>query len=275
MTGVDPEVMAFYERGDEAGRLESMGRLEFARTMALLERFLPPAPAAVLDVGGGAGAYALPLARRSYEVHLVDPIALHVEQALAAAQADPAAELASARIGDARALPQADASVDAVLLLGPLYHLTETAERKRALEEALRVLRPGGVLAAVGISRFASTLHGILRGFLLDPGFEPLVERDVVEGQHRNPDRVPHWFTTAYFHRPEELAREVAGAGFDVRALLAVEGPAGAHSEVGELDTWLDDPAKREILMRTIARVEAEPSLLGASPHVMAIATRP
>jgi ubiquinone/menaquinone biosynthesis C-methylase UbiE len=274
MTGVDPEVTAFYERGDEAGRLESMGRLEFARTMVLLERFLPSAPAVVLDVGGGAGAYALPLARRGYEVHLVDPIALHLEQALAAAQADPAAELASARIGDARALPQADACADAVLLLGPLYHLTEAAQRKRALEEALRVLRPGGVLAAVGISRFASTLDGILRGFLLDPGFEPLVERDVVEGQHRNPDRVPHWFTTAYFHRPEELEREVASAGFDVRALLAVEGPAGTHSEVGELDAWLDDAAKREILMRTIARVEAEPSLLGASPHVMAIAIR-
>jgi ubiquinone/menaquinone biosynthesis C-methylase UbiE len=275
MTGVDPEVIAFYERGDEAGRLESLGRLEFARTMALLERFLPPAPAVVLDVGGGAGAYALPLARRGYEVHLLDPIALHVEQALAGAEADPAAELASARIGDARALPQTDASVDAVLLLGPLYHLTEAAQRQRALEEALRVLRPGGVLAAVGISRFASTLHGILRGFLLDPGFEPLVERDVVEGQHRNPDRVPHWFTTAYFHRPDELEREVAGAGFDVRALLAVEGPVGAHGEVGVLDAWLDDPAKRELLMRAITRVEAEPSLLGASPHVMAIATRP
>lgn len=274
MTGVDPEVIAFYERGDEAGRLESLGRLEFARTMELLERFLPPPPAVVLDVGGGAGAYALPLARRGYEVHLLDPIALHLEQALAAAEADPAAELASARIGDARALPQADVSVDAVLLLGPLYHLTEAAQRERALAEALRVLRPGGVLAAVGISRFASTLHGILRGFLLDPAFEPLVARDVAEGQHRNPDRVPHWFTTAYFHRPDELEREVASAGFDVQALLAVEGPAGAHSEVGELDAWLDDPAKREILMRATARVEAEPSLLGASPHVMAIAIR-
>jgi ubiquinone/menaquinone biosynthesis C-methylase UbiE len=275
MTGVDPEVIAFYERGDEASRLESLGRLEFARTMELLERFLPQAPAMVLDVGGGAGAYALPLARRGHEVHLLDPIAVHLEQALAAAEADPAAELASARIGDARALPQPDASVDAVLLLGPLYHLTEAAQRERALAEALRVLRPGGVLAAVGISRFASTLHGILRGFLIDPAFEPLVERDVAEGQHRNPDRVPHWFTTAYFHRPDELEREAAGAGFDVRALLAVEGPVGAHGEVGVLDAWLDDPAKREVLMRAITRVEAEPSLLGASPHVMAIAIRP
>jgi SAM-dependent methyltransferase len=96
MTGVDPEVIAFYERGDEAGRLESLGRLEFARMMELLERFLPPVPAVVFDVGGGAGAYALALARRGYEVHLLDPIALHLEQALAAVEADAAAELASA-----------------------------------------------------------------------------------------------------------------------------------------------------------------------------------
>jgi hypothetical protein len=113
------------------------------------------------------------------------------------------------------------------------------------------------------------------QGFLLEPGFEEVVARDVAEGQHRNPDHHPNWFTTAYFHRPDELEREVAGAGFDVRALLAVEGPVGAHGEVGVLDAWLDDPAKRELLMRAITRVEAEPSLLGASPHVMAIATRP
>jgi hypothetical protein len=92
MTGVDPEVIAFYQRGDEAGRLESLGRLEFARTMELLERFLPPVPAVVLDVGGGAGGYALPLARRGYEVHLLDPIALHLEQALAEEAAQDAVQ---------------------------------------------------------------------------------------------------------------------------------------------------------------------------------------
>ena len=183
----DREIAAFYDEGREAGRLEDWGRLEFARTLELLERYLPPPPAVVLDVGGGAGAYALPLARRGYEVHLLDPIALHVEQALAAARADPAAALASGRIGDARALPYADAGADAVLLLGPLYHLTEAGHRERALGEALRVLRSGGLLAAVGISRFASTLHGILGGLLANPAFEALVERDVAEGQHRNP----------------------------------------------------------------------------------------
>jgi SAM-dependent methyltransferase len=271
----DRDIAAYYARGQEQGRLADWGRLEFLRTRALLARFLPPAPAVVLDVGGGAGAYALPLAAEGYEVHLVDPMRLHVEQATAASAAQPAAPLASVQQGDARDLPFAAAVADAVLMLGPLYHLTEAADRARALREALRVLRPGGVLAAAAIMRFASTLDGIAQRFLLEPGFEDIVERDLADGQHRNPAGHPGWFTTGYFHRPDELEREVAAAGLDVGAVLAIEGAVGAAAETHALDDWLDDPAKREVLLRAIARVEAEPSLLGASPHVMAIATRP
>jgi SAM-dependent methyltransferase len=269
------EMSAFYDRGEEQGRLADWGRLEFVRTRELLARFLPPAPATVLDVGGAAGAYALPLAAEGYEVHLVDPVALHVDQARAASAGQPDAPLASAVVADARELPFEDASADAVLLLGPLYHLTEEEDRARALREAHRVLRPGGLLAAAAIMRFASTLDGVARGFLLEPGFEAIVERDLADGQHRNPDDHPRWFTTAYFHRPDELEREVAAAAFDVRELLAIEGAVGAAAETHALDGWLDDPAKREVLLRAIRRVEAEPSLLGASPHVLAVATRP
>jgi SAM-dependent methyltransferase len=266
---------AYYDRGDEQGRLGDWGRLEFLRTRELLARFLPAAPATVLDVGGAAGAYALPLAAEGYEVHLLDPVALHVEQARAASAAQPDAPLASVAVGDARELPFAGESADAVLMLGPLYHLTDAADRARALAEARRSLRPGGLLAAAAITRFASTLDGIVRGFLLEPGFEEIVERDLADGQHRNPDAHPRWFTTAYFHRPDELEREVAAAGFDVAALVAIEGAAGAAAEAHALDGWIDDPAKREVLLRAIRRVETEPSLLGASPHVMALATRP
>jgi SAM-dependent methyltransferase len=269
------EIAAYYERGNEQGRLGDWGRLEPLRTRELLQRFLPAPPATVLDVGGAAGAYALPLAAEGYEVHLVDPIALHVEQALAASAAQREAPLASAVVGDARELPFADASADIVLMLGPLYHLTEATDRTRALREARRALRPGGVLAAAAIMRFASTLDGIAQGFMLEPGFEEIVERDLADGQHRNPDGHPGWFTTAYFHRPDELEREVAAAGFEVRALVAVEGAVGAAAETHALDAWIDDPARREVLLRAIRRVEAEPSLLGASPHVMAFATAP
>jgi ubiquinone/menaquinone biosynthesis C-methylase UbiE len=269
------EIGAYYDRGDEQGRLGDWGRLEFLRTRELLARFLPAPPATVLDVGGAAGAYALPLAAEGYEVHLVDPVALHVEQARAASAAQTDAPLASVVVGDARELAVRDESADVVLLLGPLYHLTEAADRSRALQEARRALRPGGLLAAAAITRFASTLDGVAQGFLLEPGFEAIVERDLADGQHRNPDGHPGWFTTAYFHRPDELQREVAAAGFDVTALVAIEGAVGAAAETHALDAWIDDPDKRETLLRAIRRVEAEPSLLGASPHVLAVATAP
>jgi ubiquinone/menaquinone biosynthesis C-methylase UbiE len=269
------EIAAYYDRGNEQGRLADWGRLEALRTRELLSRLMPAPPATVLDVGGGAGAYALPLAAQGYEVHLVDPIALHVEQARAASAEQPEAPLASAAQGDARELPFADASADVVLMLGPLYHLTAAADRARALHEARRALVPGGLLAAAAITRFASTLDGVAQGFLLEPGFEAIVERDLADGRHRNPGGHPGWFTTAYFHRPDELEREVAAAGFDVTGVLAIEGAVGAAAETHALDAWLDDPGKREVLLRAIRRVEAEPSLLGASPHILAVATRP
>jgi SAM-dependent methyltransferase len=271
----DRDIAAYYDRGNEERRLGDWARLEFLRTRELLGRFLPAPPATVLDVGGAAGAYALPLAAEGYEVHLVDPVTLHVEQARAASASQTDAPLASALVGDARELPVEDSSADVVVLLGPLYHLTDGADRARALREARRALRPGGLLAAAAITRFASTLDGVAQGFLLEPGFEAIVERDLADGQHRNPDGHPGWFTTAYFHRPDELQREVAAAGFDVTALVAIEGAVGAAAETHALDAWIDDPDKREILLRAIRRVEAEPSLLGASPHMLAVAIRP
>src|SRR5574341_2038107 len=96
---VDPEIRGFYERYDEAGRLgQGYFALEEARTRLLLERHLPPPPAAVLDVGGGAGAYALWLAARGYHVRLIDPVPRHVEQARAASARAPA-PLGGARLG--------------------------------------------------------------------------------------------------------------------------------------------------------------------------------
>jgi 2-polyprenyl-3-methyl-5-hydroxy-6-metoxy-1,4-benzoquinol methylase len=84
---VDAEIIAYYEHGLERDRLASGGRrIEFLRIWDLLKRCLPAAPARVLDVGGGAGAYAIPLAAAGYEVHLIDPVPLHIEQAAAASR---------------------------------------------------------------------------------------------------------------------------------------------------------------------------------------------
>jgi ubiquinone/menaquinone biosynthesis C-methylase UbiE len=270
---LDAEILVHYEVGVERERLlrGGAGHLEYLRTRELLARYLPPAPATVLDVGGGAGVYALPLAREGYPVHLIDPVPLHVEQAREVSALQRDALLASAEVGDARRLMCDDNSVDTVLLLGPLYHLTSRDDRLQALREAYRVVRPGGVLAAAAISRFASTYDGLLRGFLEDPRFEEIVERDVREGQHRNPSGRPEWFTTAYFHLPEELRDEVIEAGFKLEALVGIEGPAWV---LPDLDSWLEDPPRRSRLLDAIRRVETEPSLLGATAHILVVGRR-
>ena len=265
------EMAAHYEVGVEEGRLATWGRLEFIRTMEILHRYLPVPPAVIVDVGGGPGAYALPLAAEGHVVHLLDPMALHIEQAQQASAAQAKGGLASLEQGDARELPWPDESADVALLLGPLYHLTRSKDRLKALAEARRVLRPGGLLVAAAISRFASTYDGLARGFLAESMFRSIVEQDVRDGQHRNPERNPDWFTTAYFHRPDELSDEIRSSGFALDGVLAVEGPGGW---LANLDWWLDDADRQELLMTAIRRVESEPSLLGASLHLLAVARR-
>ena len=248
---LDAEILAHYEEGVERERLlrGGAGRLEYLRTRELLARYLPPPPVTVLDVGGGAGVYALPLAREGYSVHLIDPVPLHVNQAREVSALQRDAPLASAEVGDARRLAWDDNSVEAVLLLGPLYHLTSRHDRLQALREAYRVVRPGGVVAAA-ISRFASTYDGLLRGYLVYPMFKDIVERDVREGQHRNPSGRPEWFTTAYFHLPQELRDEVIEAGFSVEALVGIEGPGWV---LPDLNSWVEDPSRRSTLLDAVS----------------------
>jgi ubiquinone/menaquinone biosynthesis C-methylase UbiE len=253
---------------DEDSRLQQgWGPLELARTQELILRALQPAPATILDVGGGSGIYSAWLASLGYEVRLIDPVSKHLDQALSRSlrQEKP---IAGMRLGDARHLEENEMSVDAVLLLGPLYHLTERNDRIKSLEEAFRVLHPGGLVFAVAISHFASLFDSLRNGFFEDPSFAPILDRDLADGQHRNETGNPQYFTTAFFHRPGELSRELIAAGFRVEEVVAIEGPGWLARDFDNLWT---DRSLRERLLQSIRKVEREPSILGASPHILAV----
>jgi ubiquinone/menaquinone biosynthesis C-methylase UbiE len=268
---IPAEVTAHYERYDERTRLrEGDGQLEEARTRILIERLFPPAPGVVLDIGGGPGAYANWLAAAGYEVHLRDPMPRHIEEAMAAS--DAGHPLASAAVGDARHLDFTDESADAVLLLGPLYHLTEFEDRIGALREVRRVLKPGGVVLAAAVSRFASALDGIWRNLVADPEFRSILERDLADGQHRNPTGNLTYWTTAYLHEPEEFAAELDAAGLQRTEVLAVEGIGWIMPDFDE--RWADMASRRHIL-DVVARTEREPTILGVSPHLLGVGWKP
>jgi SAM-dependent methyltransferase len=272
MNLIPEEIEAHYRQTKESERLAADGRgeLERLRTHAILARRLPPAPAIIYDVGGAAGVYAFPLAKQGYEVHLIDPVELHLDQAKAFARSSGTA-LKSISLGDARNLDIASSSAHAVLLLGPLYHLVDQSDRRQALREAHRILKPGGVLFAAAISRFASLIDGLASGFFHDSEFRKIIAADLASGQHRNPTGNPFYFTTTYFHRPEDLAEEVCSVGFNHVETLAIEGPAWSAARFP--DTW-NEPIQRQNLMEFLSLTEQEPSIKGASAHLMAVARR-
>jgi SAM-dependent methyltransferase len=274
MSADDAELRAYYERGMERDRLtDGRGRLEFIRTCEIVLRRLPGSPAVVADIGGGPGRYALWLAELGYQVEHRDLMPLHVEQLTA-----DAAELAgaggagvSSAVGDARDVDLPDASVDAVLLLGPLYHLLDRADRVRALTEAARIVRPGGPVFAAAITRWAARIDGLLRERLYLAHPEVLGRIDEIDRTGLLPPFQEAGFS-AFCHRPEELHAELAEAGLEVTDLVSVEGPAFI---LGDLDARLADPADWRVVLDVARAVERVPELLGLGPHLLGTGIRP
>lgn len=261
---VPPGIIDFYASGyDEGSRLSKSadGVLEMVRTQELLRRHLPPAPAKVLDVGGGPGAHARWLVEAGYAVHLVDPVERHVQEALGTG--------ATAERGDARELPAGDGTYDAVLLLGPLYHLTDPADRRAALAEARRVVRPGGLVAAAGINRYAPLFEHTAYAHLHRPAIEESIAESLATGVYDG----SRGFTEAYFHTADELAAELRDSGCEDPVVYGIEGPVWSLLKATEQHTGesLAGTPLFESALVAARLAEPHPELLAASSHLLAL----
>ncbi|MEY9956734.1 class I SAM-dependent methyltransferase [Streptacidiphilus sp. MAP5-52] len=266
---ITAQVTGWYGESDaESIRLSATaeGRLELHRTRELLQRHLPPPPARILDVGGGPGAHAEWLVKDGYTPHLVDPVQRHLDQA--ARRAGCTTEL-----GDARHLTPEDASYDVVLLLGPLYHLLDQDDRDAALAEARRVVRPGGIVAAAAIGRYASlTEHAATGNLGTHPRLAANVAQIITTGAYDG----SRGFTAAKFHTADELHAEMTAAGLPPTAVYSVEGPMWGIVRAVEQRTGVpladDDPLMLSAL-EAARQAEQHPDLLAASSHLLAIAS--
>ncbi len=252
------EIADHYASGQEATRLiRSMhGRLEFLRTQELVRRFLPLPPARVLDVGGATGIHARWLANDGYQVHVVDIVDHHVESAASLPGV-------TAEVGDARKLASPTGSIDAVLLLGPLYHLTGAHDRELALRECHRVLRPRGVIFAAAISRYLGVMDPG-SGEQLTPEVFDSIRATITSGDYDGRSG----FVSSHWHTADELRHEFQMSGFRDVEVFGIEGPAWAT-----LDAYGEEAFEqhRDVTLECARLVEQDPLLMHASAHLLAV----
>ncbi|HZM83673.1 MAG TPA: class I SAM-dependent methyltransferase [Candidatus Limnocylindrales bacterium] len=266
---IDERVARRYAETDEDERLwiPGIGDLVRLRTWDIFERFLP-AGCAIADIGGGPGTHAAYLASCGHQVALFDPIDRHVHAARSRSAAQPDAAF-NALLADARQVPLSDDSVDVALLMGPLYHLVDASQRLLALQEAARIIRPGGHILAEVITRHAWVIEATVRDMLSEPGIWEDFVRNLTTGLSQDPNQTPDGGFFAYFHRIDELEAELEAAGFADISLIAVE---GFGRILGDLATRMSDPAP---LLRSLRLCETERSMLGVSAHIIGWARKP
>ena len=264
-------IKKYYNGGIEKNRLDlDIFRLEGIRTKEIIERFLTKQGLNILDVGGGAGFYSFWLARLGHHVSLVDLTPRNIELAGEYAKQHQLS-LLTCETGDATNLNFKDDQFDIVLLLGPLYHLTEEQERIKALSEARRVLKPGGILLAAIISRYASLIDGLKRNLITDDHFEKILIHDLQTGIHLNETGNPEYFTSSFFHTPVQITNEIIKSGLEFEKLVAIESVGWIVDDLNE--RWQDERYRNKI-QRIINIVEANEDLISMSPHIMAIARK-
>ena len=240
------KVKNYYKQFDEKNRLknDNSGKLEFLMTMRILEKNLPLVQVSqgdggidgvesadgvsILDLGGGAGVYSFPLAKKGYKVWLADLSETLLAQANKQKEEDNVHNLISCNQVNATNLScYKDQSFDVVLLFGPLYHLTEKAEREKCISEVGRVLKKGGKVFASFIPHLSGSI-ALVQRFCWSPEqvdintleecfasgkFKNLSDKGFQEGYYPASDEIENLFSANGFKK--ELLRSIRGFGYE------------------------------------------------------------
>lgn len=279
MKTIDTAVLAGYNAGIERNRLRTgIGLLEFERTKEILLNKLPKPPAVIYDIGGAYGEYSWWLASLGYEVHLFDLSETHIAMSAELEPEYPGVKLAAASVCDARSIPRPDKSADAILLMGPLYSITEFKERIFAIEECRRLLKSDGVLFSAALTPYSVLIprlayyhtEGRSRGKELDnPKVLATIERALEDGCYINPDRkIAGGLGSSHLHTAKALREELSLGGFDTETVYGVMGGAWL---VPNLEEVLTNPESKELLMKTVRMLDSHEEIIGLSGHLLAV----
>ncbi len=244
-------------------------RTEFAVNRKAMGIYLPPPPATVLDIGGGPGRYAIALTDLGYAVTMLDLSEGNLEVAKVKA-AEAGVSLDATIHGNATNLPRLPyESYDAVLLLGPLYHLLTKNDRSKAVCEAWRMLKTGGMVFAAVVTRYAAIRYAAVNEPEWILNDRSRMKQILESGQHpAEPERRHPDF---YFVRPEEFKPLMESSGFETLNLIGSEGVVAGHEDrINQLEgtlweSWVD----------LNFRLGQEPSLHGAADHLLYIGQKP
>ena len=282
MKTIDNAVLAYYESGREYNRLrKDIGLIEFERTKEILLESLPKPPAVIYDIGGAYGEYSWWLASLGYEVHLFDLSETNIRLSGELAKEYKGVSLASSEVADARNIPRPDKSADAVLLMGPLYHITGYDERIKAIKESFRLLKNDGLLFSAALTPYSVLLYNITvyspfgenrSAYLEDPDFISMVERELDDGCHVNPDKKFYdGLGSSHLHTSKALKAELEEGGFSDSEVHGIMGGAWLARDIDEL--WKNE-ASRKALMNTVRLLDGHEEIMGLSGHLLAVSRR-
>lgn len=245
------------------------GAVEFTVTKALIDRHFPDA-GRVLDIGGGPGRYAEWLTQRGFHVTLADAVPELLD--IARERVPEIEEIVTADARDLSRWP--DNSFDAVLCMGPLYHLTSATDRRRAISEVVRVLRPGGLAAFALITKYSHLRRLISRPVdhaeFADPEF---LRRIMEDGIYQRAARDTF---NGYAVAPGDAAKEFDGCGLQTVTLAAIqgflcEGCVGDNLE--QLRAALPDAYEQ--IIGVLLDSATDPTFLGGATHLLYIGRLP
>ena len=282
MKTIDTTVLAGYNAGIERDRLRTgIGLIEFERTKEILVEKLPKPPAVIYDIGGAYGEYSWWLSSLGYEVHLFDLSETNIKMSEELAVEYPNVSLKSAMICDARSIPRPDKSADAVLLMGPLYSITEYEERILAIKESHRLLKDDGILFSAALTPYSVLVSRLAvyhendtkkRKELDDPAVISIIERALVDGCYINPERkIANGLGSSHLHTAKALREELSCGGFDTLSVHGVMGGAWLAPNLNEL---LENEETRKVLMKTVRMLDTHEEIIGLSGHLLAVSQK-